>query len=85
MQRRDVLGKVATAGAIVTGAASVASASGGDDELYLVTQEGGQQAITPLSEVDREVEIQDHCHEYCCEDCGNNPCDNCVCEDYCHI
>lgn len=84
MQRRDVLRKVATAGAIATGAASVASASG-DDESYLVTQQGGQQVVTPVSELDRDVEIQDHCHEYCCEDCGNNPCDNCVCEEYCYL
>lgn len=85
MNRRSVLRTVATAGAIATGATAVASA-GGDDELYLVTREGGEQVVRPLSEVDRDVEVQDHCHTYCCEDCPNTDCgDDCVCEAYCYV
>lgn len=84
MKRRDVLRKTVATGAIVTGAASVASAAGSSDEQYVVQERGGEQVAVPLSETD--VEPEDHCHEYCCEDCGDHPCgDQCVCEVWCHM
>ena len=48
----------------------------------IVTGAAGAGAASGADEVDP----QDHCHEYCCEDCGDHECgDNCVCEVWCYM